>query len=417
MKLAYLTSQYPKVSHTFVRREIRELERRGHRILRLAIRRPEAAVVDPQDREEATRTLYCLGQPWHALVAAVPAMLLRRPREFACAMRLAIQMGRSSERGLARHLAYLVEACALARVVQREGVDHIHVHFGTNPAAVGRLIHALIGTSYSMTVHGPAEFDAPLGFDLAGKILDAEFVVAVSQFGATQLCRWVDPDLWPKIRVVHCSVDPAFFVDSSPITDDCDTLVCVGRLTPQKGPLLLIDALAALCERGVQARLVLAGDGELRGAVERRIFEADIGENVTITGWLSEEQVRAHIAASRCLVLPSWAEGLPVVLMEAFAMGRPVVTTHVAGIPELVRPGENGWLVPAGDLEGLVRAMQEALRTPAARLNEMGQAGRERVRRYHAVETEVDALEKLLRDGISRARPSPPWIPGGSERP
>ncbi len=396
MKIAYLTPQYPKVSHSFIRREIHELETRGHEIQRLSIRRPEWKPVDRVDVEEQARTICCLDQPVHRLLIALLVVAATRPVAFLDALRTTLAMARPSERGLARHLAYLVEACFLLRIVEARGTERIHVHFGDNAAAVARLIHRLGGPPYSLTIHGPGEFDAPIGMSLREKLAEASFSVAISSFTSAQLRRWVDPGVWPRIHVVRCAVDERYFDAASRIEPGCRTMVYVGRLTAQKGPVLLVDAAATLLEAGVDLRLILAGDGELRPAVEERIREHGIEGRVEITGWLDEAQVRARILEARCLVLPSFAEGLPVVLMEALALGRPVISTFVAGIPELVVPGENGWLVPAGDAAALARAMEAALEAPIERLDAMGRAGARRVREQHLLQTEVAKLDALL---------------------
>lgn len=395
-RMAYLTTQYPSVSHTFIRREIAGLEALGYDILRLSIR-PSAAVVDPADKVEAARTYCCLAQPKGTLLAAAALALIGRPVAAMRALCLTLAMHRRSERGLLRHLAYLVEAAVLLRILQRERIDHVHVHFGTNAAAVARLIRRLGGPGYSMTVHGPDEFDAAIGLSLGDKILDAAFAAGVSQFGAAQLRRWVPYETWDKIHVVHCTVGEQWLAPVPPIDPDSRTLVCVGRLSAQKGQMLLVDAFARLRKRGIDARLVLVGDGELRAAVETRIAHHGLGDRILITGWQEEAQVREHLLAARAFVLPSFAEGLPVVIMEALALERPVISTYIAGIPELVRHGENGWLVPAGDVDALAAAMNEALDAPLDTLRAMGRAGRDLVAAQHRTETEARKLDALFR--------------------
>ncbi len=396
MRLAYLTTTYPAVSHTFIRRELLEVERRGHRVLRLSIRPTNGALADPLDQEEQAKTLHCLAQPFFTLLRAQLRTMLTRPIAFLDAMRLAIRMGWRSHRGLPRHFAYLAEAAYFVQVLRADGVEHVHVHFGTNSAAVARLIHRLGGPTYSFTVHGPDELDAPQSLDIRGKVRDAAFVVAISDFGAAQLRRWVSLEDWHKIHVVRCGVGDEFFDGTCPVDSSSDTLVCVGRLSPQKGQLLLIDALAEVVRGGTSARLVFAGDGELRPVIENRVREAGLCDRVTITGWIGEAEVRRQIRAARALVLASFAEGLPMVIMEAFALGRPVISTYVAGIPELVRPGENGWLVPAGNVGELAAAMREVLRAPAPKLDAMARAGGARVRSRHLTSTEVARLVDLF---------------------
>jgi len=405
MKLAYLTTQYPKVSHTFIRREILGLEARGHTIMRVAIRRPQDDVVDAADRREHERTLRCLEQPARALVRSTLTSLTRHPVGFMRAFTWALRLGWHSQAGLVRHFAYFIEAAFLAARLEREGIEHVRVHFGTNAAAVALLIWKITGIPYSLSIHGPDEFDDPLGLSIKRKVEASSFTVAVSHFTASQLRRWVHPESWPRIHVVRCTVDERFFREARPVSGNSRSLVCVGRLTAQKSPLLLVDAFARVAADGCQDRLVLVGDGELRPWVEAAVRARGIEERVEITGWLDEAQVRERVLASRALVLPSAAEGLPVVLMEAFALGRPVITTFVAGIPELVRDGENGWLVPAGDVEALTNAMRQALDAPSDHLDTLAQAGRALVRKQHHADDQVQRLEALLQASDAAMEP------------
>ncbi len=403
MKIAYLVNCYPKASHSFIRREIRAVEELGIEVVRISIRPPAADLVDPSDREEARHTRVLLGSA-PGLARDLAAALLTRPGRFLRALLLAARL--RSDRGKLVHLAYLAEACSLARLARREGFQHVHAHFGTNPPAVCLLARTLAGLSYSFTVHGPEEFDRARPLDLGRKVAGASFVVAISEFSRSQLYRWSEHRHWEKIHVVHCGVDELFLRAPPVPVPDVPRLVCVGRLCEQKGQLLLVEAAARLAREGLDFELVLAGDGELRGEVERAIREHGLEPRVRITGWLSNERVREELLAARALVLPSFAEGLPVVLMEALALGRPVISTYVAGIPELVRPGDPasprplrapGWLVPAGDREELVRAMREALLAPRAQLETMGAAGAERVRERHDARLEARKLLELFR--------------------
>ncbi len=401
MRLAYLTTAYPEVSHTFVRREILELEERGHHVIRLSIRPASSTLVDPVDIQEANQTFYCLAQPALKLTSIALATAIRRPLRFFKACRMTMDMAKCSDRGLLRHLAYLVEALNLLPQLQRQQVQHVHAHFGTNSAAVARLLYCLGGPSYSMTIHGPGEFDAAIGFSLGPKISDAAFVVAITDFCAAQLWRWVDYPQWPKIQVVGCVVGEEFFQHARPIDRESKTLVCVGRLSAQKGQLLLLDAFAEMVHKHrIPAKLVLAGDGEMRQLIERHIAERGLQHCVEITGWVSAQQVRQLLLGARALVLPSFAEGLPVVIMESMAMQRPVLSTYIAGIPELVRPGENGWLVPAGSVDTLVDALIQIMTTPIDNLNEMGRCGQSLVRSRHDTTTEAIKLERLFRQAI-----------------
>jgi len=403
MHVAYLVNQYPKVSHTFIRREIEALERRGVRVLRLAVRGWNGDLPDPLDAAERKRTRYILKDGPLTLATALLRAAVTRPRRFLDALILAFRLSRRAERPFPVHLVYLAEAARIVPWLEAESITHLHAHFGTNPAAVALLAEALGGPPWSFTVHGPEEFDKAPVLHLAEKARRAEFVAAISSYGRSQLYRLLETTDWPKVAVVPCGLDPALLAAPTTPPPAARRLVCVGRLTEQKGQLLLIEAARRLAAAGVSFELVLVGDGEMRDAVEAAIARASFGAQVRITGWISGAAVRAEIEAARALVLPSFAEGLPVVIMEAMALARPVISTYVAGIPELVRPGEHGWLVPAGDPQALTEAMRACLDAPARDLARMGAAAKARVRARHDADTAAAQLAGLFRDGIVKS--------------
>ena len=398
MKIAYFVNQYPKVSHSFIRREIVALETLGFPIERFALRGWDGDLADQEDLAERGRTRYVLGQGLLPVILAFLRELTVNPLAMLHGLRWTVRLARYSDRSLLRHVVSLAEAAWLKVRLVSLGVSHVHAHFGTNSAEVVMLCHALGGPGYSFTVHGPEEFDKPAALHLREKIEHSRFVVAISSFGRSQLYRWVDRAHWPKIKVVHCGLERAFHeVASVPVAAE-RRLVCVGRLCEQKGQLLLIEAAHLLSERGHQFELVLAGDGEMRPAIEAGIARYGLGDKVRITGWISSDQVRAELLAARAMVLPSFAEGLPVVIMEAMALRRPVLTTYVAGIPELVEDGRNGWLFPAGSVEELADAMANCLSMDLDQLQVMGDAARERVLQRHDIDTEVAKLARHFRD-------------------
>jgi glycosyltransferase involved in cell wall biosynthesis len=400
-RIAYLVNQYPKVSHSFVRREILALEDQGFDVLRVAVRGWDGDLVDKEDLRERARTRFVLKSGALPLLVAMIRTAILRPCKFAGALALAFRMSRYSDRPLAIHLVYLAEACAVLAWLREAQVQHVHAHFGTNPAELAMLVRVMGGPTYSFTAHGPEEFDRPLALHLADKIRAAAFVIAVSSFGSSQLRRWVDLGQWPKIHVVHCGLDEAFYDGATTTAPTGIQLVCVGRLCEQKGQLLLVMAAAELARRGRDFRLVLVGDGEMRGEIEALVARCGLGDRVRITGWLSSEQVRDEILASRALVLPSFAEGLPVVIMEAMALRRPVLSTYIAGIPELVRPGQTGWLVPAGDMGQLADAMDTVLSASDQDLATMGALGHDRVVLHHSARNEARKLAAHFRDALS----------------
>jgi colanic acid/amylovoran biosynthesis glycosyltransferase len=407
MRIAYLINQYPKVSHTFIRREILALERQGVQILRISLRDCEGELIDEADLAERALTRYVLRRGALALLFAVLRTLATKPRRLRAALAIAWRMSRSSDRPLLVHLAYLAEACLIGPWLREGGVQHLHVHFGTNPATVAMLINALGGPQWSFTVHGPEEFHRREPIRLADKVRDCHFVIAISSYGRSQLYSCVERQHWPKIHVLYCGLEPAFFAAPVSPANPVRRLICVGRLSPEKGQLLLIEAARRIAADASDFELVLAGDGNMRPEIEVLIARYKLTPHVRITGWISSEEIRREILSARALVLPSFAEGLPVVLMEAMALKRPVISTFVAGIPELVQPGEHGWLVPAGDLEALISAMQECLDAPLDMLARLGRAAHTRVVARHNVDIEAAKLASLFKGAAQQASTSP----------
>lgn len=400
---AYLVNQYPKVSHSFVRREILALERLGWVVHRHALRGWDEACVEPQDQKEQQRTRYLLSGGVLPLLMATWASCFRAPRQTFKALYVALRMGWRSDRSLPFHVIYWLEACLLAQRCREQGVRHLHAHFGTNSAEVAVLASLMSGIPCSFTVHGPEEFDKPEFLSIAQKIQLSAFVVAISSFGRSQLYRWIDRAQWHKVKVVHCGLDQAFLNAPSDAGCAAPRLVCIGRLCEQKGQLLLVRAAARLKAQGIPFELVLAGDGDMRADIEAEIARHQLQAQVRITGWISGEQVKQELQASRAMVLPSFAEGLPVVIMEAMALGRPVLSTYVAGIPELVTPGECGWLFPAGDVDALASAMKDCLEASAEQLADMGRQSRARVLARHDITREAGKLAAHFSDSIAQA--------------
>jgi colanic acid/amylovoran biosynthesis glycosyltransferase len=401
MKLAYFVNQYPKVSHSFIRREILALEKLGYEIERFALRTDKAELVDPLDQSELNQTRYILSEKPEKIISAFIKTVLSSPLSFITGLKSAIKLGLRSERGLIFHLIYLVEACLLLQWQKASGIAHIHAHFGTNSTTVVMLAHLMGGAEYSFTVHGPEEFDKPEFIHLAEKIKHCRFVVAISSYGRSQLFRWIPVSQWHKVKIIHCGLDSTFLESPAQKTPEASRqLICVGRLCEQKGQLLLLDAMKRLQDQGVSCKLILAGDGPMRKEVESRITEYNLPA-VEITGWISSDQVKQLLLASRGMVLPSFAEGLPVVIMEALALRRPVISTYVAGIPELIQSGVNGWLVPPGDVDALTSAMQNLLNATDSALETMGELGFNAVASHHNADHEAKKLAKLFHKALT----------------
>jgi glycosyltransferase involved in cell wall biosynthesis len=396
VRLAYLCNLYPAVSHSFVRREIEAVERAGHEVHRFSVRRPRSDLKDPSDRLEAERTEVILGQGPAGLLLMSLTHLLSRPARAIAALSAAWRLSGPGLQQKVRHLAYWLEAGWLARRLEQLRVEHLHAHFGTNPAAVAMLARAWGGPPFSFTAHGPDEFDAPVTLALAKKVDAASFVAAISDYGRSQLMRWSAPDHWNKIGVVRCGLDRDFLdAAAAPLPDKSSEFVCIARLSAQKGLPLLIAACEQLRADGERFSLTIIGDGEMRDSLEGEIARRKLGDVITLAGIQTAAEIREHLNRCRAFVLPSFAEGLPVVIMEALALGRPVISTAIAGIPELV-DDTCGWLIPAGSEEALVAAMRKALRAPVKDLVAKGAVGRERVLRMHDADRNAALLLKRI---------------------
>ena len=393
MKIAYILNTYPQPSQSFIRREIRALEAVGHEVSRLAMRAADVPLVDVQDKEEATKTQYVLKVGAPALLGALAQALWQNPARFLRAFKMALRLGSASEIGRLRHMIYFAEAAFVARQMTANGATHAHAHFGTNAATVAMLSHLLGGPKYSFTVHGPEEFDAPRALSLGDKIHHSAFAVAISQFGRSQLCRWTDHGDWARIKVVHCGIEPAKFDAPAPMPAGPRRLVAIGRLVEQKGQLALVEALA---RTQAPIHLTLIGDGEMRSQIEALSAQHGLANRITLTGWVDEARIKHELAQAHALVMPSFAEGLPMVVMEAMAAARPVIATYIAGTPELVQPEKTGWLVPAGDVDALANAMDRFAQTDDTTLAQMGQNARTRVLQRHDIDVEAAKLAAAM---------------------
>jgi colanic acid/amylovoran biosynthesis glycosyltransferase len=386
-RVAYLVGRYPAVSHAFVTREVRALREAGVTVETLSIHRAGAGdALSSLDRAERERT--------HALLPPRAGELLRShlralasPRAYLATLVRALRSGPAGVRGRTWQLFYFVEAIMVWRHCARRGIRHVHVHHinQASDAAMLAVLYANLagadpGWTWSFTMHGPNELYDVSRFRLAEKATSAAAVVCISDFARSQVMGFAPEGAWPRLHVVHCGVEPIEFDPerARPEVGDSFRVLCVGRLVPFKGQSLLLEALAALREMGIEAEATLIGEGPARRTLERRAAELALGGAVKFVGAVGQDEIRSHYAAADAFCLPSFAEGVPVVLMEAMAMRLPVVTTRVMGISELVDDGEDGLLVRPGRTDELVRALARLARDPA--LGEaLGRRGRAKV--------------------------------------
>jgi colanic acid/amylovoran biosynthesis glycosyltransferase len=407
MRIAYLSSVYPRASDTFTRNEARELRALGHEVHPFAVRRPEAGeiVSDEVSRERAS-TEYLLDAGVARLGASALRSAASSPLRFVRALTLAWRTRAPGAAGLVRAVAYVLEAAYLAERMRALGIEHLHCAMASASSAA-MLASTLSGVPFSMTIHGPLEFDDARQLRLGEKVARAAFCTAISSWSRAKLYRWCEYEHWHKIHIVRCGVDERFLTAARTDVPDVPRIVTVGRLSEQKGLPLLLEAMRAVLAERPDAELAVIGDGPLRGELEHLIRRLALGSHVRLLGWSSADAVREAIAGSRGLVMASLAEGIPVVIMEALALNRPVVATAVGGIPELVEPGVSGWVVTPGSVGALAGALRELLEAPPEQLTEMGRAGAASVAARHDVRAEAATLAQLIataphRDGARR---------------
>ena len=398
--IAYLTGEYPRATDTFIQREVAALRALGITVHTCSVRRTDSAHhVGAEQKAEAAATFYVIRAARRplTLLAAHAAALTRAPGRYLRALRLALTSGAPGLKGLAWQLFYFAEAGVLARHLRGLGVCHLHNHFGNSSCTVAMLTSALSGIPYSYTMHGPAIFFAPEHWRIDVKIARAAFVSCISHFSRSQGMIFAAPEHWAKMHIVHCGVDPAVYDRPAvPASEGCGPrLLFVGRLAAVKGLPMLLDAAAALAAEHPGLRLTIVGDGPDRAWLEARAAELGIGAQVVFTGYRSQAEVADALTETDVFVLPSFAEGVPVVLMEAMAARVPVVATRVAGVAELVEDGVSGHLVPPGDAETLTGALRRIMGDEALR-RAMGAAGRARVLEAFDARREASRLAGLF---------------------
>lgn len=397
-KLAYLISQYPAISHTFILREVLTLRQRGFDIRVASVNPPDRPTdrLTDAERREADQTWYLKPQGVRGALSALLTTSIRRPVALLLGLKQALCLGGTDAKRILFYLAYWVEAIMLGAWMQREGASHLHVHFATPAAAVGLLAKTMFPIGFSFTVHGPDElYDAP-GYRLNEKIAGADFVLCISHYARSQMMKLSPVAHWGKFEISRLGVDTErFALRAAKPPGDPFELVCVGRLVAAKGQHILLDALATLLAEGRRVHLTLVGQGPDMESLKAQSSRLGLGEAVTLTGAVNQDAILDYYLRADAFVLPSFAEGLPVVLMEAMALGVPCITTHITGVPEMIRDGIEGLLVAPSDTEGLTRAIARLMDAP-----ELGQAltqaGRSRILAEYTLAGSVQRLGDIL---------------------
>ncbi len=395
LRIAYLVGEYPAVSHTFILREVAALRAQGMDVMTCSIRRtgPEHHR-GPAERAEAAATFNVLPAAKHpGRLIAAQLRALKHPGRYLGSLRKAWRMRGPGMRSAVYQIIYFLEATVLARHLQDNGVTHLHNHFAQASCSVALLAARLADIPFSFTLHGPADFTDPKLWRLDDKIEAARFVACISHYCRSQAMLVSPYDQWSKLRIVHCGVEPDRYI-SAPATGQ--GMLFVGRLAAAKGVPVLIDAMRDIRARCPGAHLTLIGDGPDRARLQDQVLAQGLQDAVRFLGYRSQDEVAQALNKAALFVLPSFAEGVPVVLMEAMAAGRAVVTTRIAGIPELVEDNVSGRVVPPGDGAAFADAVCDVLSDPG-QAGRMGAAGRQKVQAQFDITKEATKLVTFLK--------------------
>jgi glycosyltransferase involved in cell wall biosynthesis len=396
MRLAYLVSQYPAINHTYILREIRTLRAIGFDIDVISVRPPDRLPekLSAEELEELRETYAVLTAGSGAILTAHVLTFVKRPLAYLAGLWEALRLSGGDPRKAISNIVYFGEAVVIGHRLLRLGLRHLHCHYASTPAL---FVARIFPITYSVTIHGSAEFDDVRGSYLAHKVARARFVCAISFYGRSQLMKASEPRYWDKLEVNPLGVDCARFLppphrrDHSPFE-----VLCVGTLMPSKGLPLLINAVDRLVRQGRSMHLRLVGDGPDRQDLESTIVTRGLEGHVTLEGNCNQDRVQAFYRETDLFVLASFAEGIPVVLMEAMAMELPCVATWITGIPELIRHGIDGWLVPPADEEQLADAIAKLMDDPELR-RKLGRSARIRVQEKYDLERNTERLAEIYR--------------------
>lgn len=403
---AYLVSRYPGVTHAFIVAEVRALRATGVRVETASIRSVDAAeVLSPVDRQEHEATYAILPTtPWRVMRSHVRA-LARSPGAYAGTFARALRLAHAGGRARLWQLFYFAESILLWSWLEARGLRHVHVHHANVSADVAMLACSFANQAgngrhwtWSLTIHGPTELLDIASHKLPDKVRDAAAVICTSDFARGQVLAFAGPDEIPRVHTVRCGIDLELFGRRAPRAAQAHETVeilCVAALSRRKGHRVLLDALARICRDHRNVRLTLVGDGPERAGLEQRADELGLSDHVTFTGAVGQNHIRDFYESADIFCLPSFAEGVPTVLMEAMAMELPVVATNVMGVAELVENDRTGFVVPAARSDELAAALVRLVIDPAARAR-MGTAGREHVARHCEISRAVDRLHAVL---------------------
>ncbi len=368
-RVAYIMSRFPHLPETFILREMIELERIGWQVLLYPLIVQKQALVHEEARDWVARAV---DLPWVSgpILGSNLRCLFLQPGKYLGTLWQVVRENSSSPKFLARALMIFPKAVHMAELLQKQGVRHVHAHYATHPALAAWIIHRLSGITYSVTVHAHDIFveKAMLGT----KLKSASFISAISRYNINHLANLLGDWIEEKAVVIRCGIDPNYYRPRSSRRKSGERLeiIAVGSLQLYKGHSFLVDACAMLRDKGLNFRCRIAGGGELSLPLEEQIECLGLRGQVELLGPKTQAEIAQLLREADCFVQPSVImpsgkmEGIPVALMEAMATQVAVVATDISGIPELVRPGETGWLVPPEQAGALAEALTEIHASP-----------------------------------------------------
>lgn len=400
--VAYVLTHYPRVALSFISGEIDEIEALGAAIHPFAMNKPDAADLLSEDAKARSARTHYFKSGWLRLFGDFVASGLRHPVGMTKLLGRAITSARGDLPLTVRRISHLLQAASLARMCELRGIRHLHAHFGQAPATIAWFAAEIMNVAkpgsatWSFTIHGFQDFVDETIARLDLKAASASFVVCVSDFTRSQLCRLIHPSLWSRAKVIRCGIDLAHFDLRKPRRlDPTPRIISVGRLSSEKGQVVLLQACKLLAARGVKHRLTFIGSGPLEGLIREEILKNGMEDHVELAGEMPADAVRRELEDSDLFCLTSFAEGLPISIMEAMAVGVPVVATSIAGIPELAVNGETALAVPPGNVEALAGAIEKLLGDEQLRTR-MIAAARRQVEEQHDRHRNVPQLFGLF---------------------
>jgi colanic acid/amylovoran biosynthesis glycosyltransferase len=402
IKLAYLVSRYPAISHTFIQREIHALRSKGFFICVASINEPDIASdsLMPIDQEDLEQTFYVKRAGFFKALKSLVLSFVNHPLSFLHGLWFALCIGKLDLKKIVYSLFYFTEAALIGRWMEKNQVHHLHVHFANPASTVALIASKIYPITFSLTVHGPDEFyDVTLNL-LPEKIENARFICCVSYYTCSQLMRLSSVAMWNKFEITPLGVNPFIYAPRPPFEEQNDfTILSVGRLSPNKGQAILIAAFSRLAKENPSATLEIIGEGPCRHALEQLIDTFELHGRVILRGALNQNQLLEVYRHADLFALASFAEGLPVVLMEAMAMEIPCVASAVNGIPELIKHGINGMLVAPSNAMELAEVLLLLIKDPALR-NRLGRTGRQTILEKYNLDPNIEHLSHILKERL-----------------